>query len=53
MITAIEGEDISAAGHGIGTQTARIRIEPGKEAVITYQATASDTARASFLDRSG
>ena len=33
VITAIEGEDISAAGHGIGTQTARIRIEPGKEAV--------------------
>ena len=44
VITAIEGENISAAGHGIGTRTARIRIEPGKEAVITYQATVSDTA---------
>lgn len=44
VITSIMGEDISAEGNGVGTATARVRIEPGKEAVITYQATVTDEA---------
>ena len=43
-ITKIDGEDISGAGKGIGTTTARIRIEPGKEAVVTFTATVAATA---------
>ncbi len=43
-IVKIEGEDISEAGMGVGYQTARIRLEPGMEAVITYTATVSEKA---------
>ena len=51
-ITKIDGEDISQTGMGVGTDTARIRIEPGKEAVVTYEATVSQTApeRLAFLE---
>jgi len=50
-ITAIDGEDISEDGMGIGTDTARIRIMPGKTAVVTYTAVVADNApeRLSFL----
>ena len=50
-ITAIDGEDISEDGMGIGTDTARIRIMPGKTAVVTYTAVVADDApeRLSFL----
>ena len=43
-ITAIDGEDISENGMGIGTDTARIRIMPGATAVVTYTAVVSDDA---------
>ena len=43
-IIKIDGEDISETGMGVGYQTARIRLEPGTEAVITYTATVSEKA---------
>jgi len=51
-IVKIDGEDISQNGMGVGTDTARIRIEPGMEAVVTYEATVSQTApeRLAFLE---
>ena len=51
-IVEIDGEDISQEGMGVGTDTARIRIEPGKEAVVTYKATVSQEApeRLAFLE---
>ncbi len=38
------GSDISGAGYGVGTEKARIRIEPGVKAVLTYSAVVSDDA---------
>ena len=52
VITGISGgEDISGSGMGIGHQTARIRIMPGEEVIITFQATVSEDApeRLSFM----
>jgi len=43
-IIKIDGEDISSEGMGIGATTARIRIEPGKEAAVTFTATVAETA---------
>ena len=43
-IVNIDGEDISEEGMGVGTTTARIRIEPGNEAVVTFTAVVSDEA---------
>ncbi|WP_251497329.1 collagen binding domain-containing protein [Otoolea muris] len=51
-IVKIDGEDISESGMGVGTDTARIRLEPGREAVVIYEATVSQTApeRLAFLE---
>ena len=43
-ITKIKGEDISETGIGVGTDTARIRIEAGKTATVVYTAVVTDKA---------
>ena len=43
-ITKIKGEDISETGMGVGTDTARIRIEAGKTATVVYTAVVTDKA---------
>ncbi|MSS36527.1 MSCRAMM family protein [Clostridium porci] len=43
-ITKIDGEDISGDGMGIGYKTARVRVEPGNEVVVTYTARVSENA---------